>query len=49
MVHLHLSEDELFLMPIGKMLDLIECHKQYLGISKPRKEIFIDDVIPEIC
>lgn len=33
-------------MPIGLILDLIECHKQYYGISKPRKETFIDDIIP---
>lgn len=34
-------------MPFGLLLDLIECHKQYAGISKPKKEITIDDVIPE--
>ncbi len=33
-------------MPIGLLLDLIECHKQYYGLSKPRVEGFIDDVIP---
>lgn len=33
-------------MPIGLLLDLIECHKQYHGLSKVRQKIFIDDVIP---
>lgn len=33
-------------MPIGLLLDLIECHKQYHGLAKPRRELSIDDVIP---
>ncbi|MDQ0154150.1 hypothetical protein J2S07_000454 [Robertmurraya andreesenii] len=27
-------------------MDLWECHKQFTGITKPKQEIFIDDVIP---
>nr|DAK23681.1 MAG TPA: hypothetical protein [Caudoviricetes sp.] len=34
-------------MPFGLLLDLCECHKQYNGISKPKVEVFIDDIIPE--
>lgn len=34
-------------MPFGLLLDLWECHKQYNGISKPKVEHFIDDVIPD--
>ena len=34
-------------MPFGLLLDLWECHKQYSGISKPKWERFIDDIIPE--
>ena len=34
-------------MPFGLLLDLWECHKQYHGISKPKVEVFIDDIIPE--
>ena len=34
-------------MPFGLLLDLWECHKQYYGISKPKVEVFIDDIIPE--
>lgn len=35
-----------WLMPFGLLLDLWECHKQYHGISKPKREVFIDDIIP---
>ena len=24
----------------------VECHKQFTGISKPKRELFIDDIIP---
>ena len=34
-------------MPIGYLMDLWECHKQFIGIAKPRKEYTIDDIIPE--
>lgn len=44
---LHLSWDEFWLMPFGLLLDLWECHKQYNGISKPKREHFIDDIIPD--
>ena len=43
---LHLSWDEVNLMPFGLLLDLWECHKQFTGIAKPKRELFIDDVIP---
>lgn len=33
-------------MPFGLLLDLFECHKQYHGIAKPKREDGIDDVIP---
>jgi len=45
-VQLRRSEEETWLMPIGFLLDLWECHKQFLGISKPKRELTIDDVIP---
>ena len=44
-VHLNRSEEETWLTPLGLLLDLWECHKQYLGIAKPKVELFIDDVI----
>lgn len=47
LAHLHLTQDEVWLMPFGLLLDLWECHKQFEGISKPKTEVFIDDVIPD--
>ena len=46
-VHLNRSEEETWLTPLGLLLDLWECHRQFLGMSKPKREMFIDDVIPE--
>ena len=46
-VLLHRTEQELWLMPIGYLLDLLECYKQFNGMAKPYRETFIDDVIPE--
>lgn len=45
--HLHLSMDEVWLMPFGLLLDLWGCHKQYHGQAVPKRERFIDDVIPD--
>ncbi|MCL1878151.1 MAG: hypothetical protein FWF80_04775 [Defluviitaleaceae bacterium] len=42
--HLRRSEYEVWLMPIGLLLDLWETHKQYNGISKPKTETNIDDI-----
>ena len=45
-VHLNRTEEETWLMPLGYLLDLWECHRQYNGMSKPKKEVFIDEIIP---
>ena len=45
-VHLNRTEEETWLMPIGLLMDLYECHKQYLGIAKPYREHSIDDILP---
>jgi len=45
-VHLSRTEDETWLMPLGLLLDLWECHKQFLGLAKQKKELFIENVIP---
>jgi len=45
-VQMHMSNEQFWLMPLGLFLDLWACHKQFLGIEKPYKEVFIDDVIP---
>ncbi|MDD5517710.1 MAG: hypothetical protein PHS58_09870, partial [Bacteroidales bacterium] len=46
-VHLNRSEEETWLTPIGQLLDLWECHRQFLGMTKPKHEQFIEDVIPD--
>ena len=40
------TEREVWLMPIGHLLDQWEIHKQFTGISKPYERKTIDDVIP---
>ncbi|RGG87024.1 hypothetical protein DWW75_04255 [Ruminococcus sp. AF17-11] len=46
LAHLNLSQEEVWLMPFGLLLDLWECHKQYNGITNPKRNLTIDDVIP---
>lgn len=46
MAQLNFSENNFWLMPFGKLLDLFEAHKQYNGQAKPYREQTIDDVIP---
>lgn len=43
---LHLSSEEVWLTPFGFLLDLWECHRQFLGMAKPKWELSIDDIIP---
>ncbi|MEG0091246.1 MAG: hypothetical protein RSA20_05465 [Oscillospiraceae bacterium] len=45
-VQLGFSQQETQLMPLGTLLDLWECHKQFLGLAKPKREMFIDEIIP---
>ena len=40
------KEQEVWLMAIGDLLDQWEIHKQFIGIAKPKVELFIDEVIP---
>lgn len=44
---LHLTQDEVWTMPFGLLLDLFEYHKQYNGLAEPKREHFIDDIIPD--
>jgi hypothetical protein len=46
-VHLNRSEDETWLTPIGLLLDLWECHRQFHGMAKAKRELFIDEIIPD--
>lgn len=34
-------------MPFGLFLDLRECDLQFKGIAKPKREYFIDEIIPD--
>ena len=43
---LHRTEEEVWLMPIGHLLDQWEIYKQFNGLAKPKRERFIEDVIP---
>jgi hypothetical protein len=45
-VQLGFSLEEIWLMPLGQLLDFIACHRQFLGLEKPCRETNIDDVIP---
>jgi len=43
---LHRPEQEVWLMPLGHLLDQWEIYMQFNGMTKPKREHFIDDVIP---
>ena len=43
---LHLTQEEVWLMPFGLLMDLWECHRQYTGTAKPRTLHTIDEIIP---
>jgi len=43
---LHRLEIDVWLMPIGDLLDQWEIHKQFTGMAKPKREYFIDEIIP---
>jgi hypothetical protein len=43
---MRLSEDAFWMMPMGLFLDLWACHKQWLGMEKPYRELSVDDIIP---
>jgi hypothetical protein len=46
-VHLNRSEEEVWLTPIGLLMDLWECHRQFLRMATPIRELGIDEIIPE--
>jgi hypothetical protein len=45
-VHLSRSKEETWLTQFGLLLVLWECHRQFLGMAKAKREVSIDDVIP---
>jgi len=40
------SEREVWLMPLGALLDQWEVYKQYQGIASMKTELSIEDVVP---
>ena len=43
---LNRTEEEVWLMPLGHLLDQWEIYKQFNGLAKAKREHFIDEVIP---
>jgi len=43
---LNRTEDEVWLMPIGHLLDQWEIYKQFNGLAKPMRDHFIEEAIP---
>jgi hypothetical protein len=41
------TEQEVWLMPIGHLLDQWEIYKQFNGLAKPKREYAIDEIIPQ--
>jgi hypothetical protein len=42
--HLNQTEDEAWLPPFCYLLNLRECNKQYMGWTKPKRELALDDI-----
>lgn len=40
------KREDVWLIAIGKLLDQWEIHKQFIGMAKPKIELFIDEIIP---
>jgi hypothetical protein len=34
--------DEVWLTPFGLLLDLWECHKQYNGMARPKRTVYME-------
>ncbi len=43
-VQLGFSIDETWLLPFGFLLDLMACHRQFLGMEDPKREVTLDDI-----
>jgi hypothetical protein len=42
-----MAPERFWLVPLGLFMDLWECHRQFLGIAKPKREVFIDEIVPK--
>jgi hypothetical protein len=38
--------DEVWLIPVELLLDLWECHRQFVGLSAGRREVGMGEVVP---
>ena len=47
LAHLHINQEEVWHMPFGQLLDLIECWRQENGLAVPKREHFIDEIFPD--
>jgi len=45
-VQMHMDAEEFWLTPLGLFLDLLTCHKQFLGMEKVHQVVDIDDIVP---
>jgi hypothetical protein len=45
-VQMRMGAEDFWLTPLGLFMDLWECHRQFIGASKPRREMSIDEIIP---
>lgn len=45
-VQMGFSDEKFWTMPMGLFLDLWACHKQWLGLEKPKRALTVDDIIP---
>ena len=43
---LNRSEDDVWLMPLGHLLDQWDIYKQFHGMARAKREYFIDEIIP---
>ena len=46
MAQLNMKSDEALILPFGFVLDLIECHFQFIGVKKHKNEADLDMIIP---
>jgi hypothetical protein len=46
-VQMRMEPERFWLTPLGLFMDLWECHRQFLGMTKPRRALFIDEIVPD--
>jgi hypothetical protein len=46
-VQMRMEPERFWLTPLGLFMDLWECHRQFLGMAKPKRVLFIDEIVPD--